>query len=311
MQEGGRWNKGESVVALLDDYTVIDLETTGLSPECDEPIELAAVKVRGNVVAETYQQLIHPCSPISPFISGLTGITNDMVADMPVIDDKIGEFLDFIDKDVVVGHNVYFDVGFVARCANSIGRAFLNNYINTIRLARKKIMLPHYGLVDLCECLNLEPEGTYHRALCDCMQTHRLYQRLKSEYSGPEEVEALFKRKCKHHSTLDARAITSQIPQEEIDKDNPLYGKHVVFTGTLERFTRAMAMQLVANLGGINENSVTRRVDFLVLGYNDYCPDVPDWKSSKMLKAEKLMSEGYPIQILDERTFYDFLSESE
>jgi len=101
--------------------------------------------------------------------------------------------------------------------------------------------------------------------------------------------------------------IECQIPEDEIDKTHPLYGKKVVFTGALVRFKRAAAMQLVANLGGTNQNSVTKETDFLVLGNNDYCRTIKDGKSSKQKKAEEYMFTGTGISIMDEQTFYDMI----
>ena len=101
--------------------------------------------------------------------------------------------------------------------------------------------------------------------------------------------------------------IESKIPEEEIDKAHPLYGKKVVFTGALVRFKREAAMQLVANLGAINQNGVTKETDYLVLGNNDYCRTIKDGKSSKQKKAEEYMLKGTGISIMDEQTFYDMI----
>ena len=118
--------------------------------------------------------------------------------------------------------------------------------------------------------------------------------------------------KCeKRFLNIDARLIESQIPIDEIDKTHPLYGKNIVFTGTLVRYKRKDAMQLVANLGCNNQNSVTRDTDYLVLGNNDYCRTIKDGKSSKQKKAEEYMLKGTGIRIVDEQTFYDMVAERE
>lgn len=52
--------KGNSIIAFLDDYTVVDLETTGFSAEHDDIIELGAVKVHNNKIVGTYQKFIRP-----------------------------------------------------------------------------------------------------------------------------------------------------------------------------------------------------------------------------------------------------------
>ena len=95
---------------------------------------------------------------------------------------------------------------------------------------------------------------------------------------------------------------------ENVDPSNPLFGKVCVFTGTLEKMVRKDAMQLVANLGGINADNVTKKTNYLVLGNNDYCSSIKDGKSSKQKKAEKLKLSGQDIEIIPENVFYDIVS---
>ena len=307
-----RIDKGRSLICLPKDYTVIDLETTGLSPRCDEIIELAAIRVRDGVVQDSYQQLVKPKERISDFISSITNITNEMVADAPSIEDALSGYLDFVGSDVVVGHNVCFDVNFLFdNCASIFGSAFTNNYINTVRVAKRLLDLPHYRLSDLCAYFGISRENA-HRALADCQMTHELVGKLKEKCEeigcSGLEIKWMEEHKCeKRYVHIDARMIERQIPEEEIDKTHPLYGKKVVFTGALVRFKRQAAMQLVANLGAINQNSITKDTDYLVLGNNDYCRTIKDGKSSKQKKAEEYMLKGAGISIMDEQTFYDMV----
>jgi DNA polymerase-3 subunit epsilon len=144
--------------------------------------------------------------------------------------------------------------------------------------------------------------------------THELVKKLKEkcEEIGCDQLQIQWmeEHRCERryvHHHIDARMIECQIPEDEIDKAHPLYGKKVVFTGALVRFKRDAAMQLVANLGGINQNGVTKETDFLVLGNNDYCRTIKDGKSSKQKKAEEYMLKGTGISIMDEQTFYDMI----
>ena len=307
-----RIDKGRSLVCLPKDCTVIDLETTGLSPRCDEIIELAAIKVRDGEIRDSFQQLVKPKDGISDFISSITNITNEMVADAPSIESALLGYLNFIGSDIVVGHNVCFDVNFLFdNCASIFGSAFTNNYINTVRVAKRLVDLPHYKLSDLCAYFGINRENA-HRALADCQMTYALVGKLKEKCKeiGCSELEIKWmeEHKCeKRHVNIDARMIESQIPEEEIDNTHPLYGKKVVFTGALVRFKRQAAMQLVANLGGINQNGVKKDTDYLVLGNNDYCRTIKDGKSSKQKKAEEYMLKGTGISIMDEQTFYDMV----
>ena len=108
------------------------------------------------------------------------------------------------------------------------------------------------------------------------------------------------------HSGIDIGAITATT--DDIDEDGFFYGRHVVFTGKLERMTRKEAMQIVVNMGGILDNSVNKHTNYLILGNNDYNAVLHGEKSSKHKKAEKLKLEGQDIDIIDEFTFYDIIN---
>ena len=98
-------NKGKSLLIKADNYTVVDIETTGLSIYDSEIIELSAIRVRDNVITDTFTTLVRPQSYIPFNIVTLTGITNEMVENAPTIDVAIQKFLDFIGDDILLGHN--------------------------------------------------------------------------------------------------------------------------------------------------------------------------------------------------------------
>lgn len=307
--------RGNSIISLPSDYTVVDLETTGLSPYYDDILELAAIRIRNNQIAETYQQLVRPQRRISEFITRLTHIDEEMVADQPRIWEVLPRFLEFVGRDILIGHNVGFDIRFLhCNAGNYLNLPFENDYVNTVRIARKAMQgLPSYRLDELCELLEIDTTS-HHRALADCEQAHKLYQRLKGMFSSGEELAGLFTQRQRgtyKGSSFDARLITSSIPDEEMDHDHVLYGKRVVFTGRLEKYARREAMQLVANHGGVNQNALTKETDYLVLGCNDYCPTIKGGKSSKQKKAEEYALKGFGISILDEQTFYDLVAAGE
>lgn len=93
------------------------------------------------------------------------------------------------------------------------------------------------------------------------------------------------------------------------DENHPLFGKVCVFTGTLEKMQRKEVMQLVADLGGIPGDNITKKTNYLVLGNNDYCKTIKDGKSTKQKKAEKLILDGADLQIIPEEVFYELVLE--
>ncbi|WP_434582127.1 exonuclease domain-containing protein [Carbonactinospora thermoautotrophica] len=94
-------------------FVVVDLETTGNSPPGAGITEIGAVKVRGGQVLGEFHTLVDPGTPIPPFITVLTGITDQMVAGAPGIADVLPRFLEFAGGSVLVAHNAPFDVGFL------------------------------------------------------------------------------------------------------------------------------------------------------------------------------------------------------
>jgi len=309
--------KGHFVETLPSSFVVIDLETTGLSPACHEIIEYAGIKVIDGQAIESFQELAKPDFEIPFEVSEITSITNEMVQKSRPTKEVYSDFIKFIGDLPVLGHNVNFDINFLYDFGLShFSRPFSNDYIDTLKIARNIIKgLPTYRLEFLCEVLNIKKtDGDFHRALYDCLQTFLLYVHLTSTVNEDNWISFMqsVDRKKKHyyyHKAVDLRTLTVQIPEEELDRENPLYGKNVVFTGTLQRFQRKEAAQIVINMGGIAQNSINKNTDFLVLGNNDYCLSIrnPEHKSSKQLKAEKMIADGSDIKILPEDVFYDLI----
>ena len=108
-----RDKKGQSLLLFPNEYIVFDIETTGLDASYDEIIEIGALKIKNNEIVDKFTSLIKPKYPIDEFITELTGITNEMVKDAPLINEVLPRFIDFIGDEILVGHNINFDINFV------------------------------------------------------------------------------------------------------------------------------------------------------------------------------------------------------
>lgn len=174
--------KGQSLFEFPSDYTVVDIETTGLSAGVCEIIEVSAIKVRGGGIADTFSSLIKPDEPIGWFITDLTGITNEMVADAPEAADVLGRFYDFVGKDIIIGHNVNFDINFLYdKLWLHNGLVLDNSFVDTLRLARKALpQLRNHKQTTIAEYYGLSTVGA-HRALRDCEICNQCYINLKKE----------------------------------------------------------------------------------------------------------------------------------
>ncbi len=152
----------------------VDIETTGLNPDRNEIIEIAAVRFNGRRVEAEWESLIRPRRAIPSEITRLTGISNNMVANAPMLSEVIQEFADFVGDDPVLGHNVQFDLGFLRQKG-----VLLDNYaLDTYALAA--VLLPtagRYNLGALGQLLGI-PFPATHRAMDDARVTHAIYHNL-------------------------------------------------------------------------------------------------------------------------------------
>lgn len=174
---------------MWNDYTVIDLEMTGLSVKEDRITEIGAVRVRNGQIADTYGMLVNPHRPIPQRVTEITGITDAMVEDAMEPDEAIGGLIDFIGEDVIVGQNVIFDYSFLKQWAVNRKRPLELKALDTLKLARK--LLPQEqpkNLEALCSYYQIRREHG-HRALDDAIQTQRLFEILMNEIAKRPELK--------------------------------------------------------------------------------------------------------------------------
>ena len=168
--------KGKSLIEDLNNYTVVDIETTGMSWNFSKILEISALKVRNKEITEEFSELINPHEPIPYFIKNLTGITDEMVCDALELDEVLLKFKDFLREDIIVGHNVNFDVNFLYdNFLNVLNNPMQNNFVDTLRISRKLLPeLKHHKLDNLTQYYNIKARDK-HRALNDCVLTNKVY----------------------------------------------------------------------------------------------------------------------------------------
>lgn len=309
-----REHKGASILASKEDYVAIDLETTGYDPRWDDIIEIGAIKVRDGKPVERYDQLINPERHIPGIITEITGISDTMVATKPALVDVLPGFLDWMGEDLILGHNVNFDINFLYDNAqDTMSRTVGNDFIDTLRLAR--YLFPeqkHNRLSDLIVRFNIADTQS-HRALADVEQTIACYTWMlgRMTQTGLPFPSGEGRRYSAASPLFRGESNLLQIQAaEEITPDPAFADLTFVFTGALRKMTRSNAQQAVANLGGIDGKSVTKDTNYLVTGSTDYNAALKGAKSGKWLKAEKLKLAGQDINIISEDVFYDMLGDS-
>ena len=156
-------------------YVVFDIETTGLSPTKDMITEIGAIKIENGIIIDEYNQLINPERPIPKKIVELTGITDDMVKDMPTIERVLPDFKTFIEDSVLVAHNASFDTGFLREQFFRNGEILNNPILDTLQLTRALFpSLKSHKLNTVAKHLNVDLIN-HHRAVDDARATAEIF----------------------------------------------------------------------------------------------------------------------------------------
>ena len=152
-------------------YLALDLETTGLDANQDDIIEVGAVKFRGSQVLDTFHSLVNPYRQIPDFVRRYTGITQREVDSAPPFAAVAGKLAAFVGKLPVIGHNIPFDLGFLAKH----GLPLTNESLDTWEIAWVLLPSAHgYSLSDLSRFLGVAHPRP-HRALDDAAATQGVF----------------------------------------------------------------------------------------------------------------------------------------
>lgn len=152
-------------------YICLDIETTDLSPEFGEILEIAVIKFKGDKIIDEFQTLINPKIEIPKIVKAVTGITDEMVKNAPLLSQVQDNLRDFVNDLPIVGHNIAFDLGFL----KAKGVDLLNKTYDTWKLAT--ILLPSLGshslesLAGFLKVKNLQS----HRAMGDVLACYELF----------------------------------------------------------------------------------------------------------------------------------------
>ncbi|GGB33268.1 ATP-dependent DNA helicase DinG [Virgibacillus dakarensis] len=181
----------------MDKFVVIDLETTGHSPaNNDKIIEVGIVTIERNEISNEFSTLLNPEKEISPFITNLTGIADQDVADAPTFREKADEITALFHDSYLIAHNVPFDLGFLNQeLAKQNKRKLTNPVLDTVELSRILYpQAPSFKLAQIADYVNIHHDDP-HRALSDAYVTAKLFLKLKQKLESLpyETIEQLLK----------------------------------------------------------------------------------------------------------------------
>jgi DNA polymerase III subunit epsilon len=192
-------------------YAIVDIETTGGYAENHRVTEIAIYHFDGVQVTDKFHTLINPGRKIPTFITGLTGITTEMVSEAPAFEEVAEEIYERLKDRVFVAHNAHFDYSFLKKEFDESGIAWTTKKLCTVRLSRKIIPgLNSYSLGRLAESLGIKIPDR-HRAGGDALATTRIFAELVRRDNTGVITKAL---KRNSGETI----LPPNLPKEEFDK---------------------------------------------------------------------------------------------
>ncbi len=180
-------------------YSVLDFETSGLSPKAGRVIEAGIVKIdEAGEVLDRYETLINPGSR-KVGATYVHGITSAMVQNAPSFSEAAGDILAFLDGSVITAHNAPFDIPFLRSELSLAGFSYpFIPALCTLKLSRRYIRsVRSHSLSYLCSHLGIENEAA-HSALFDALATARLLVHMLRTYEVAEaqDEQLIFRSGC-------------------------------------------------------------------------------------------------------------------
>lgn len=197
-------------------FVITDIETTGSIRGSDRIIDLAAIKVKNGQEVGRFEELVNPQKKISRHIVRLTGITNEDVAEAPLIEEIMPKFVEFVDGHMFVAHNAPFDFYFINAESErlGLGRLKLPLPICTFAVARR--LLPELracGVTGLSKHFNYEVDDR-HRAMPDVLATQFFLDQFLKDLKE-QGVETLYQLVQFQKDRLSKEQVQKRIKRQE------------------------------------------------------------------------------------------------
>lgn len=292
-------------------YVVLDIETTGLSPESDDIIEFGAIKVENGQETDCFNTLIDPGYPIPPYITQITGITDADITGAPNLLTAMQDIALFIGNLPIVAHNATFDLRFLLHAYQKANLQATFQYIDTLTLARHAFPdAPDHKLSTLISYLGIDG-AQEHRALSDVRFTYQIFCACAAHVNLSLFIlpyPSTKSQRRKQYRTRDRYYIREAAHQKTaLDPNHSLYQKRILFTGTMLT-PRCDAAKMAEACGAILTGSVSAETDYLVVGNQNLSSMGTDIMSTKEKKAHWLNEhEDTHIQIINEIEFFELL----
>jgi DNA polymerase-3 subunit epsilon len=239
-------------------YAIVDIETTGGHADSNGITEIAIYVYDGEKVIDEFVSLINPESYIPAFISGYTGITNEMVENAPIFEDVAEQVHQLLKDNIFVAHNVNFDYSFIKHQLQGCGYELDTKKLCTVRLSRKVFPgYKSYSLGNICGSLNI-PISDRHRAAGDAKATVILFEQILKNDDGTV-IKSFLKKGSKEYN------LPPNLPKEQFDKLSQQTGVYyfhdntgkVIYVGKAKNIRKRVGSHFTGN------STAKQRQDFM------------------------------------------------
>lgn len=273
-------------------FVSIDVETA--NPKFSSICQIGLVKFDDGIEVASDSVYVNPKDYFDPLNEKIHGITKDMVSGAPTFSELHGWLNDWLSEQIVTCHTTFDRVAISQASERSHLPAPQCTWLDTARVARRTwsdVRSSGYGLASMCDMLAIDFQ--HHDALHDARACGKIM--LSAIDVSGVSLDAWVKKSMQRIGGKEDFHRTG-------DGDGALLGEVIAFTGAL-CYPRRQAADMAAAAGADVEPGVTKRTSLLVVGDQDIAKLGGKDKSSKHLKAEKLIGSGADIRIIGESDF--------
>ena len=322
-------NRLSEAANTIRDFVAIDFETAN-SCRCS-PCAVGVTIVKDRAITDSFERFILPHRDYREFSDAccaLHNITNKTVKNMPEFDVIMQEIFPILDNNIVVAHNMNFDGSVLARTCDLYNIEYPQSItVCTLDIAHSLFGNKNCSLPEVFQRLggsmSNHHDARYDSEICarimlaflsideQSIYTHLKYEWPLSSQSSSNPYLSIQKELYIKHKKIEEETNHEKIPHELINilkEKQPLKDKSIVITGDM-RISRNSAKEVIIAAGGYLKSGISKKVDILVMGNKqDTSLFVYGGKSTKTLKAEMLIEEGYPIKIISEDDFLKMIA---
>lgn len=284
------------------DFVAIDVETA--NPDMASICQIGVAKFCNGIVSQEWSSLIDPEDYFDYFNVDIHGITEEDVDGKPTFSDVEEQLRTFLNDAICVSHT-HFDRVSISRASEKHGlEKFDTTWLDSARVARRaweEFAWGGYGLANVCSKLGYEFK--HHDALEDAKAAgHILLAAIEKTGLSINDWLVRTKQPINPENSSSGAGV-----KRAGDPDGALFGEVMVFTGALA-IPRREAADLASKIGCAVAADVTKSTTLLVVGDQDTGKLAGRKKSSKHIKAEKLIQKGQNIRIIKERDFKELVN---